>query len=74
MSIDWDEFKQFKKEMPHLNGDNFVKLIYFIRSFYNTNNAGKIFDILNSDEISVLMLKKRGIDSAIKLEKYFDSI
>ena len=70
MNINWEEFKIYKQEMPHLKGDNFDKLLYFIRSFYNMKSVTPIYELLQSDEISRLMLEKRSIDSALKLEKY----
>ena len=70
MKIDWEEFKLYKQEMPHLKGDNFNKLLYFVRSFYNMKSPGMIYELLANDEISALMLQKRGIDSAFKLEEY----
>ena len=70
MDINWEEFKIFKKEMPHLKGDNFDKLLYFVKSFYNIRSTTVMFEMLKSDEISLLMLEKRSIDSAFKLEEY----
>ena len=70
MNINWEEFKTFKKEMPHLKGDNFDKLLYFIRSFYNVRSTTMMYEMLSDDEISQLMLQKRDIDSAFKLEEY----
>ena len=70
MKIDWEEFKIFKKDMPHLKGDNFVKLLYFIKSFYNIKSYTVMFDMLNNDEISSLMIEKRKIDSPLKLENF----
>ena len=70
MQINWEEFKLYKQEMPHLKGDNFDKLLYFIRSFYNMKSVTPMFELLMSDEISRLMLQKRDIDSPLKLEKY----
>ncbi len=72
MQINWDEFKTFKNEMPHLKGDNFIKLVYFIKSFYNEKSYQKIFNILQSDEISKMMLEKRGIKTAYALEKFIN--
>ena len=74
MHIDWEEFKIYKREMPHLKGDNFAKLLYFVRSFYNVKSTTVMYEMLASDETSKLMLKKREIDSAIKLEKYLKKI
>ena len=70
MKIDWEEFKLYKKEMPHLKGDNFDKLLYFVRSFYNMKSTTLMYELLSGDETSQLMLDKRGIDSAHKLEEY----
>ncbi len=74
MRINWEEFKLYKQEMPHLKGDNFAKLIYFVKSFYNMSSPTMIFNLLNSDETSKLMLQKRNIDSPVKLERYMQKI
>lgn len=74
MDINWDEFKVFKKEMPHLKGDNFDKLLYFIRSFYNIKSTTMMYEMLTHDEISHKMLKKREIDSVFKLEEYMRNL
>ncbi len=74
MRINWEEFKIFKQEMPHLKGDNFDKLLYFIRSFYNVKSTAAMYEILLEDEVSRLMLQKREIDSAFKLEKYIHKL
>ncbi len=70
MKIDWEEFRLYKKEMPHLKGDNFAKLLYFVRSFYNMKSTTLMYDLLAGDETSKLMMEKRSIDSAYKLEEY----
>ncbi len=70
MKIDWEEFKLFKKEMPHLKGDNFDKLLYFVRSFYNLRSTTLIYELLAQDETSSKMLEKRAIDSTYKLDEY----
>ena len=70
MKIDWEEFKLYKKEMPHLKGDNFDKLLYFVRSFYNIKSTTLMYELLLDDETSSLMLEKRGINSAHKLDEY----
>jgi len=74
LSIDWEEFKIYKKEMPHLKGDNFAKLLYFVRSFYNVKSTTVMYEMLVLDETSKLMLEKRDIDSAIELEKYLKKL
>jgi len=70
MEISWEEFKLYKQEMPHLNGDNFEKLIYFVKSFYNISSTTTLYNLLCADEIAKMMLEKRSINSALKLEKY----
>ena len=74
MKINWEEFKIYKKEMAHLKGDNFAKLVYFVRSFYNLKSALRIYELLSGDETSKMMLEKRSIDSAAKLEKYMNEL
>jgi len=70
MAINWEEFKIYKKEMPHLNGDNFDKLLYFTKSFYNISSVGMLYNLLSSDETAKMMLDKRGINSVVKLDEY----
>ena len=74
MDINWEEFKLYKKEMPHLKGDNFDKLIYFVRSFYNIKSITPLYELLAKDETAQLMLQKRNINSALELEKYITKI
>jgi len=74
MKLDWEEFKLYKKEMPHLKGDNFTKLIYFVRSFYHIKSMTQLFEFLRSDETASMMLKKREIDSPVKLELYIEKL
>jgi len=74
MQINWEEFKLYKKEMPHLKGDNFDKLIYFVRSFYNIKTITPLYELLAADETAKLMLQKRNITSAVELEKYITKL
>jgi hypothetical protein len=74
MDINWDEFKLYKQEMPHLKGDNFDKLLYFVRSFYNIKSPTQLFELLRRDEISMLMLQKRSITTPVELEKYMQKL
>ncbi len=74
MKLNWDEFKLYKQEMPHLKGDNFAKLIYFVKSFYNISSPTMIYNLLSSDETAKMMLQKRQIDSPVKLERYMKTI
>jgi hypothetical protein len=74
MEINWEEFKLYKQEMPHLKGDNFDKLLYFVRSFYNIKSPTQLFELLRRDEISMLMLQKRLITTPAELEKYMQKL
>jgi len=74
MKLNWEEFKLYKQEMPHLKGDNFAKLLYFIRSFYNISSPTMIYNLLQGDETAKMMLQKRQIDSPLKLERYMKKL
>ncbi len=67
--INWNEFKEYKqmREDPE-RLDNFQLLLAFIRSYYNKSSAFEIFEMLVEDELSVMMLKKRGIHEPEDLE------
>lgn len=67
--IDWDEFKDYKKTLK-TDKDNFGILLDFIRSYYNLSNVYEMFNMLKADELAKMMLDKRGIDEAAKLESY----
>lgn len=67
--IDWDEFKDYKKTLK-TDKDNFRILLDFIRSYYNMSNIYDMFNMLRADELAKMMLDKRGIDEAAKLESY----
>jgi hypothetical protein len=72
MKIDWDEFKVYKQH--HLNSrgrDNFTLLYEFVKSYYNFSSYYDIYDLLSHDELSLMMLHKRNINSAEDLERYF---
>ncbi|WP_373073321.1 hypothetical protein [Sulfurimonas sp.] len=68
-NIDWGEFKAFRatnlKEQ-----DNFMTLLDFLKSYYNLFSVYDIFDTLNNDETSKMMLDKRNITTAEELEPY----
>ena len=71
VTINWDEYKIYKK-YSHKE-DNFLILLDFIRSYYNMINTNDIYQTIYSDEIGVLMLKKRDIIDSEGLEKYLFS-
>jgi len=71
MKINWDEFKAFKKDYGNpLLRDNFGLLIEFLRSFYNVTDIYELYDSLEADELSKMMMQKRQITSVTILEKY----
>ncbi len=71
MKINWEDFKTFKHKYDNpLKKDNFALLIEFLRSFYNVTDINELYTSLKDDELSVLMLEKRHISSAVSLEKY----
>jgi len=67
-SIDWDEFKIFKKHTSK-EGDNFELLLEFLKSFYNMTSPQEMYDTMARDDIAPMMLKKRDIKSSADLEK-----
>lgn len=71
MKINWDEFKAFKQDYgnPHRR-DNFGLLIEFLRSFYNVKDIYVLYDSLENDELSQMMMQKRQITSVTSLEMY----
>ena len=71
MHIEWGEFKEFRKEREKIQKeDKLYLLIDFIVSFYNIHSLERIFEILKSDTLSLLMMKKRGIKGLEDLERY----
>lgn len=71
MHIEWSEFKEFRKEREKIQKeDKLYLLIDFIVSFYNIHSLERIFEILKSDTLSLLMMKKRGIKDLEDLERY----
>ena len=66
--INWAEYKEYKKYTT--KKDNFAILLDFIKSYYNITNPFDIFEILNEDETAKMMLDKRNITDAEKLENY----
>ncbi len=66
--INWTEYKEYKKYTT--KKDNFAILLDFIKSYYNITNPFDIFEILGMDETAKMMLDKRDITNAEKLENY----
>ncbi len=69
ININWDEFKEYKKEVEH-SDDNFDTLLTFLKSYYNMTHPVDIFDTLHNDDIAVLMLEKRDLRDAEEVENY----
>jgi len=68
VDINWAEYKEYKKYTT--KKDNFAILLDFIKSYYNITNPFDIFEILGADETAKMMLDKRDITDAEKLENY----
>ena len=66
--INWIEYKEYKRYTN--KKDNFAILLDFIKSYYNISNAFEIFDMLKNDETAKMMLDKRKITDAEKLENF----
>ena len=67
--INWEEFKVFKRDFKSKNNlDNFELLLEFLRSYYNKTSSFEVFDMLNSDSLSQMMLEKRDISTPEHLE------
>ena len=66
--INWIEYKEYKRYTN--KKDNFEILLDFIKSYYNISNAFEIFDMLKNDETAKMMLDKRKITDAEKLENF----
>ncbi len=69
LKIDWEEFKEYKNSV-HLKGDNFDKLLHFLKSYYSVISTFDTYEILENDDLSRMMLEKRDINSPEDLEKY----
>ncbi|WP_457749908.1 hypothetical protein [Sulfurimonas sp.] len=66
--INWAEYKEYKKYTT--KKDNFAILLDFVKSYYNMTNPFDMFDMLSEDETAKMMLDKRNITDAEKLENY----
>jgi len=67
-NINWAEYKEYKKYIA--KKDNFEILLDFIKSYYNMTSPFDIFAILHDDETAKMMLDKREITDAEKLENF----
>lgn len=69
--IDWRLFKEYKHSESSPNGlDNFQFLLKYLEVFHKLGSVQDYYDILSNDEIAILMLNKRSLDSVEALEKY----
>jgi len=66
--INWTEYKEYKKYTT--KKDNFEILLDFIKSYYNITSPFEMFYMLDDDETSKMMLDKRNITDAEKLESF----
>jgi len=67
-SIDWNEFKIFKKHTEK-EGDNFELLLEFLKSYYRMTSPQEMYDTMANDDLAPMMLEKRDIKSSVDLEK-----
>ena len=51
ISIDWDEFKAFKKHTSK-EGDNFQLLLEFLKSYYNMTSPREMYETMANDDIA----------------------
>jgi len=71
ITIDYEEFKLFKKSYNDAHGfDNFALLIEFVKTYYNIRSYFELYDIFIEDSLAVMMMQKRNIDTPEKLEEY----
>ncbi len=74
ITIDWDEFKLYKQDQIAISKkDNFLLLKEFLKGYYNVSCYFDMYNMMHNDELSAMMLKKRNINSAETLERYFKS-
>ncbi len=66
--INWAEYKEYKKYTT--KKDNFEILLDFIKSYYNMTSPFEMFEMLENDETAKMMLDKRDITDAEKLESF----
>ncbi|PHS58136.1 MAG: hypothetical protein COB17_03855 [Sulfurimonas sp.] len=67
--INWDEFKEYKRGHSKA-ADNFLVLLNFMQSYYNMLSVNEIYETLSSDDLALMMLKKRDLKDAVALEKF----
>ena len=70
-AIDWNEYKEFKKFSGE--EDKLKIAIAFIKSYYNTNSTKDMYEMLEADDIGLMMLNKRDIDSPESFENFMFS-
>lgn len=67
-SIDWDEYKEFKK---FTNKDDKLQIaIDFIKSYYNMNNPSDVYEMLVKDDIGQMLLERKDIIDSESLENF----
>lgn len=68
IAIDWNEYKAFKAHSA--KEDRFIILIDFMKSYYNMNNPGDMFEVLKNDDIGNMLLERKEINDAEGLENF----
>lgn len=67
-SIDWDEYKEYKVHSS--KEDKLEILVGFIKSYYNLSNPRDIFNMMRGDDLAIMLLKRKEINSAESLEDF----
>lgn len=66
--IDWDEYKEFKQHS--IKEDKLAILTDFLKSYYNINNAGEMYNMIKNDDVGIMLLERKDIDNAESLESF----
>jgi len=74
VTIEWSEFKEFRKDREKSKScDKLTLLVEFIINFYNIHSIERIYEILKKDSLSLLMMKKRKVFNVEDLERHISS-
>lgn len=67
-SIDWDEFKEFKR-FSH-EQDKLKQTVEFLKSYYNLGTVYDLYEMLMDVDIGEMLLSKRAIKDPEGLENF----
>ena len=68
IEFSWKEYKEFKEHSSQT--DKLKIAIDFMRSYYSISSSQEMFNILKADDIGIMMLDKRNINSSESLENF----